>query len=168
MQSRTRLAKQLIGHIKQVQSHLRSGQPSAWSGLNVTMPQAKTLFLLADGPQRMTGIAKRLSVEMPSATTMIDRLVCKGLVERRQDPADRRAVVCSITAAGMEAVERFWSVRAARMESFIATLSDEELEGVVPAMKILSDATRRPSAVGGENGTRELLKRTEQVEEVRR
>ena len=149
MQSRSRLAKKLIKHIKQVQSHLRSGQPSAWSGLNVTMPQAKTLFLLADGPCRMSGIAKRLNVEMPSATTMIDRLVAKELVERRQDPADRRAVVCSITQAGMDAVERFWSIRAARMESFVATLSDEELESVVPALKILSDATRRPSSENG-------------------
>ena len=122
MHSRRQLAEQLIEHIRRVQSHLRSGQPSAWSGLNVTMPQAKTLFLLADGPRRMTGIAKRLSVEMPSATTMIDRLVAKGLVERKQDPDDRRVVVCSITKAGMDAVERFWSIRAARMESYVASI----------------------------------------------
>lgn len=166
MQSRTRLTEQLIEHIKQVQSHLRSGQPSAWSGLNVTMPQAKTLFLLADGPRRMSGIAKRLNVEMPSATTMIDRLVAKGLVQRRQDPADRRAVVCSITKAGMDAVERFWSVRAARMESFVATLSDEELETVVPALKILSDATRRPSSQNG-NGRPAKSERAKQIEEAR-
>lgn len=166
MQSRTRLAKQLIRHIKQVQSHLRSGQPSAWSGLNVTMPQAKTLFLLADGPRRMSGIAKRLNVEMPSATTMIDRLVAKGLVERRQDPEDRRAVVCSITKAGMDAVERFWSIRAARMESFVDTLRDDELETVVPAMKILSDATRRPSLENG-NGRTAKSDRAKQIEGAR-
>ena len=166
MQSRTRLAEQLIEHIKRVQSHLRSGQPSAWSGLNVTMPQAKTLFLLADGPRRMSGIAKRLNVEMPSATTMIDRLVAKGLVERKQDPEDRRVVICSITKAGMDAVERFWSIRAARMESYVATLSDEELETVVPAMKILSDATRRPS-LESENGRPANLDRAKQIEEAR-
>lgn len=166
MQSRVQLAEQLIEHIKRVQSHLRSGQPSAWSGLNVTMPQAKTLFLLADGPRRMTGIAKRLNVEMPSATTMIDRLVAKGLVERRQDPADRRAVVCSITQAGMDAVERFWSIRAARMESFVATLSDDELETVVPALKILSDATRRPSLENG-NGRLEKSDLAMTTEEAR-
>ncbi len=166
MQSRSRLAKQLIEHIKLVQSHLRSGQPSPWSGLNVTMPQAKTLFLLADGPRRMSGIAKRLNVEMPSATTMIDRLVAKGLVERKQDPKDRRAVVCTITAEGMEAVERFWSIRAARMESFVATLSDEELETVVPALKILSDATSRQSLENG-NGMPVNSDRAKLIEEAR-
>ena len=130
------------------------------------MPQAKTLFLLADGPRRMSGIAKRLNVEMPSATTMIDRLVAKGLVERKQDPEDRRVVICSITKAGMDAVERFWSIRAARMESYVATLSDEELESVVPAMKILSDATSRPS-LESENGSPANLDRAKQIEEAR-
>lgn len=166
MQSRSRLTEQLIEHIKRVQSHLRSGQPSPWSGLNVTMPQAKTLFLLAEGPRRMTSIAKRLNVEMPSATTMIDRLVAKGLVERKQDPKDRRAVVCSITKEGMDAVERFWSVRAARMESYVATLSDEELEIVVPALKILSDATHRPNSENG-NGRPADSNRAMEIEEAR-
>ena len=166
MQSRGELAKKLARHLERVQGHLRSGQTSAWSGLNLTMPQAKTLFLLAEGPRRMTGIAKRLNVEMPSATTMIDRLVAKRLVERKQDPKDRRAVVCSITPTGMEAVEGFWSLRAAKIEALAANLSDEELETVVPALKILSDATRRPNHHHA-NGARDESNREEQTEEAR-
>ena len=166
MQSRGRLVKKLTKHMEHVQSHLRSGQTSAWSGLNLTMPQAKTLFLLADEPHRMSGIAKRLGVEMPSATTMIDRLVAKGLVERRKDPGDRRAVVCYITTAGMDAVERFWSLRASRMESLAANLSEEELETVVSAMKIMADAVRRPG-FGDANGPRVTLNRGKQIEEAR-
>ena len=151
MQSRRRLVKKLINHMERVQSHLRSGQVSAWSDLDLTMPQAKTLFLLAEEPMRMRGIAGRLGVEMPSATTMIDRLVVKGLVERRQDPGDRRAVVCSVTPAGRDAVEKFWSLRAARIESLADNLSDEDLEIVVPAMKIMANAVCRPG-LGVEDG----------------
>ena len=155
MQSRWRLVKKLIDHMERVQSHLRSGQVSAWSGLNLTMPQVKTLFLLAEEPMRMRGIAGRLGVEMPSATTMIDRLVVKGLVERRQDPGDRRAVVCSVTPAGRDAVEKFWSLRAARIESLADNLSDEDLEIVVPAMKIMANAVCRPGldVEDGQGGT---------------
>ncbi len=155
MQSRWRLVKKLINNMERVQSHLRSGQVSAWSGLNVTMPQVKTLFLLAEEPMRMRGIAGRLGVEMPSATTMIDRLVVKGLVERRQDPGDRRAVVCSVTPAGRDAVEKFWSLRAARIESLADNLTDEDLEIVVPAMKIMANAVCRPGldVEDGQSGT---------------
>ena len=144
MQSREELVERLIEHMERMQSHMRARPASAWSGLDLTMPQAKTLFYLADGPRRMSGISRWLGVEMPSATTMIARLVTKGLVERRQDPADRRAVVCSLTPAGGDAVERFWSVRAARTESLASVLSTEELEVVVPAMGIMADAVRRP------------------------
>ena len=157
MQSRKTLVDNLVEHMTRVQRHLRTGQASAWSGLDLTMPQVKTLFLLAEGSMRMRSIAKRLSVEMPSATTMIDRLAAKGLVERSQDPGDRRAVVCSVTPAGRDAVEKFWALRTARIESLAASLSDEDLEIVAPALKIMAEAIgkTRPNFEGGQGGTRE-------------
>ena len=154
MQSREELVEKLVEHMERMQSHMRVRLAPVWSGLDLTMPQAKTLFFLADEPRRMRGIAGRLGVEMPSATSMIDRLVNKGLVERRQDPVDRRAVVCSLTPAGRDAVEKVWSVRVARTEALAAVLSTEELEIVVPAMQIMADAVRRPEfrEVSGERG----------------
>ena len=164
MQSRGKLVKKLIKHMTRVQRHLRSGQASAWSGLDFTMPQVKTLFLLAESPMRMRGIAKRLGVEMPSATTMIDRLAAKGLVERKQDPKDRRAVVCSVTPAGRDAVEKFWALRAARIESLANALSKKELERVVPALKIMAEAGLRAES-GVKTGPDEDRRRDQQIEE---
>ena len=149
MQSREDLVEKLIEYMACLQGQMRAGPASAWADLDLTMPQARTLFYLADGSRRMSTIAGRLGVEMPSATSMIDRLVVKGLVERGQDPADRRAVVCSLTPAGRDAVEKFWSLRAARTESLAAVLSTQELEIVVPAMRIMADATRRPGFEDG-------------------
>ena len=165
MQFREELVAKLIEHMGRWQGRMRARPSSAWTGLDLTMPQAKTLFYLADGPRRMSGIAERLGVEMPSATTMIGRLVAKGLVERQQDPADRRAVVCSLTLAGRDAVEKFWSLRAARTEALAAALTTEELEIVVPAMEIMADAVRRPGfreAVGGQD----TLDREDRIEEA--
>ena len=156
MQKRQELVARLIEHMGRWQGKMRARPSSAWTGLDLTMPQAKTLFYLADGPRRMSGIAERLGVEMPSATTMIGRLVAKGLVERQQDPADRRAVVCSLTPEGRDAVEKFWSLRAARTEALAAALTTEELEIVVPAMEIMADAVRRQGfreAVGGRSAS---------------
>ena len=164
MQSREELIAKLVEHMERMQGRMRARPSAAWTGLDLTMPQAKTLFYLADGPRRMSGIAERLGVEMPSATTMIGRLVAKGLVERRQDPADRRAVVCSLTQAGRDAVERFWSLRAARTEALAAALTTEELEIVVPAMEIMADAVRRSGRRDtGEHGT---MNREGQTEEA--
>ena len=165
MQSREELVEKLVEHMERMQSHMRVRPAPVWSGLDLTMPQAKTLFFLADEPRRMRGIARRLGVEMPSATSMIDRLVNKGLVERRQDKVDRRAVVCSLTPAGRDAVEKVWSVRVARTEALAAVLTTEELEVVVPAMRIIADAVRRPGFRDG-SGERGPLDREGQKREA--
>lgn len=165
MQSREELIAKLIEHMGRMQAPMRGRPSSEWTDLDLTMPQAKTLFYLADGPRRMSDIAGRLGVEMPSATTMIGRLVGKGLVERMQDPADRRAVVCSLTPAGRDAVEKFWSLRAARTEALAAALTTEELEIVVPAMEIMADAVRRPGFRDGvgEQDTKDREGRTKEA-----
>ena len=143
MQTREELTEKLIEHMSRVQRHMRPRPPSGWPGLDLTMRQTKTLFFLSDGPRRMSDVARRLRVETPSATSMIDRLAAKGLVERGHDPTDRRAVVCSLTQAGMDAIEEFWAQRTARTESLAAVLSTEELEVVVPALEIMADAAHR-------------------------
>ncbi len=149
--SREDLVEDLIKHMERMQAHTRARLSPAWSGLDLTMPQTKTLFYLADGPRRMSDVSARLGVGMPAATSMIDRLFSKGLVERGPDPSDRRAVVCSLTPAGRDAVDRFWRLGRTRTEALAAVLTTEELEIVVPAMEIMADAVRRREAgAGGE------------------
>ena len=143
MQSREDSVEKLVEYMTRIQRHLRARRASAWLEEDLTMQQAKTLFFLSDGPHRMSGIAKRFGVETPSATTMIDRLVTKGLVERGRDPSDRRAVICSLTSAGRETVERFWSLRSARFEELADELDEQELSEAVAAMEIMVDAIHR-------------------------
>jgi DNA-binding MarR family transcriptional regulator len=140
---RDSLAERLIEHMERMQVRMRSRPPAAWSDMELTMPQAKTLFLLGRGARRMGDISAYLSRGMPSATSMIDRLLAKGLVERVEDASDRRVVECRLTAAGTEAVERFWRLGRLRLQSLADVLTLEELEIVVPAMEILSDAVSR-------------------------
>ena len=144
MQSREELVESLVERMTRIQRHLRARRASAWLEQDLTMQQAKTLFFLADGPRRMSGIAKRFRVETPSATTMIDRLVAKGLVERGRDPSDRRAVICSLTTAGRETVEKILvPADLPGSKSLLEELNEEELSEVVSAMEIMVDAIHR-------------------------
>src|SRR3954452_9505827 len=64
---------------------------------------ASVLAALRDGgPQRATALAIAESVAQPSMTTLLSRLERAGLVARRPDPADSRAVLVRITAEGLE------------------------------------------------------------------
>ena len=156
MQSRRRLVKKLIKHMERVQSQLRSGQVSAWSGLDLTMPQVKTLF--PPGGRANAYEAHRRTARRGDAVRHHhDRSTrCKrvGRAQARPGgPAGRG--LFRHPRAGRDAVEKFWSLRAARIETLAAALSDEDLEIVVPAMKIMAHAVRRPGlgVEGGQGGT---------------
>ena len=119
--------------------HMRPHTLAGWQGLELTMPQARTMFLLhRQGPTRMGVLSEQLGRGLPSATSMVDRLVRKGLVERVQDPSDRRVVACRLTDQGTTAVERFWQISRERRLALVDALTDEELETVVPALEILT------------------------------
>ena len=141
--SRTELVERFVELMGRMSGPMRSRAPLEWSELELTMPQARTLFFLNNGPARMSDLSAYLGSGMPSATSMIDRLVKKGLVERIQDASDRRVVACQLTAEGREVAERFWRMGRMRREEMAGSLTLEELEVVVPAIEVLVNAIRR-------------------------
>ncbi len=141
--SRTELVERFVELMGRMYGRRHSRPPSEWSDLELTMPQARTLFFLNDGPARMSDLSAHLGSGMPSATSMIDRLVKKGLVERIEDASDRRVVACRLTSEGKEAVEAFWRIRRMRREEMAGSLTLEELEVVVPALEVLVNAIGR-------------------------
>jgi DNA-binding MarR family transcriptional regulator len=58
------------------------------------------------GPLRMSKLAGWMAVDKSTMTTEIRRLEKSGLVERRPDPTDRRAVLVTATEEGRTAIAR--------------------------------------------------------------
>lgn len=87
--------------------------------------------LSAAGTGRVTEIARRLAVTMPSVTACVDSLVEEGFVRRTRSETDRRAVVLTITPRGAR-------VLASVLERFDTTLG-EALAGV-PASEVRAAA----------------------------
>lgn len=109
-----------------------------WEGLDMTIPQIRTLVLLERvGPRRMGNIAISLGRALSAATTIVDRLVEKGLVDRVSDPNDRRVVICKLTDAGEEAIKRFWRIGQERLEPAADLLDEEQLEVVVKGLELI-------------------------------
>src|SRR5271157_2599820 len=72
----------------------------ALAGMDLTLPQYRVLGILAEGSAAASGLADRLAVRRPSITALIDGLVARGLVDRRQEDADRRRVALRLTDDG--------------------------------------------------------------------
>ncbi|MBM3935453.1 MAG: MarR family transcriptional regulator [SAR202 cluster bacterium] len=140
---RQKLIGQFVGSMDQWTAIRRSKSPRTWTDLQLTMPQLRTLMFLSQGSKRMSEISTYLDRGMPSATSMIDRLVSKSFVERVEDPNDRRVVACQLTTSGRDMVEQFNRMDHMRSEAIANGLTVDELEIVAPAMEVLVRAIAR-------------------------
>ncbi|MGU3436008.1 MarR family winged helix-turn-helix transcriptional regulator [Actinomycetes bacterium M1A6_2h] len=80
-------------------------------GLSPSHSRALRVLARADQPVRPGYLAERLHIVPRSATDVIDALEQSGYVERRSDPADRRAVLIELTDAGHALVQELSEVR---------------------------------------------------------
>lgn len=72
-------------------------------------------------------IAKRIGIEGPTLTRMLDMMESEKLVERLPDPADRRAKLIRLTDRGEDALSEAGGVAASLREQILAEFSEEEL-----------------------------------------
>jgi DNA-binding MarR family transcriptional regulator len=143
--SRQQLTEQFVRLMEQINQCTHSRPLGEWPDLELTIVQIKTLTLLQhQGPQRMGSISTYLGNNLSSSTSIIDRLVDKGLVERVPDPDDRRVVICQLTPRGREVAEQFWRIGRKKVVELAERLDTEELEIVVHAMELLYEATEYP------------------------
>jgi long-chain acyl-CoA synthetase len=73
--------------------------------VDLTLPQYRVMGILAEGSAAASGLADRLAVRPPSITAIIDGLVARGLVDRKQEDSDRRRVAVRLTDEGKRVYE---------------------------------------------------------------
>ena len=78
-----------------------------------------------EGPIRISRLAHDLDVTPAAAGQAVDRLVRAGMVDRKTDPSDRRALVISISKKGLAHLHEY--------EKRCRDLSDELLADLPPA-----------------------------------
>jgi DNA-binding MarR family transcriptional regulator len=107
------------------------------------MHQFRTLALLRQGPQRVSDIAARLGIRLSAATSFVDRLETKRLVERVHDATDRRVVKCQLTPLGRKEADSLWRINREWLEGLSQSLTDAELHVIIHAFEILAGAIER-------------------------
>jgi DNA-binding MarR family transcriptional regulator len=112
-------------------THLnRCGSPDLirfMADVDLSFTQVKMILLLEDrGELSVKDVARALNLSLPAASRAIDGLANRGLVDRRECEADRRAKIVSLRPGGRQIGEEMIARRQATYVEFASKLPEDE------------------------------------------
>ncbi|MGP9503928.1 MarR family winged helix-turn-helix transcriptional regulator [Specibacter sp. AOP5-B1-6] len=131
----------------------------------VTSPQLRVLvFIDTHGPQNLGAVAADLGVHPSNATRTCERLVAAGLLDRRDNPEDRRYLLLALSREGRSLVDQLMEHRRASIAAVLERMPAELRRGMGPVLDAFAHAAGEVTeaerfAVG--------LKETHELQETR-
>lgn len=113
---------------------------AALEEINMTSSQYNTLQVLGFKPEwRMTDLSTRLHVSAGSLTTMMNRLIELGLVERTRSTVDRRVVTVRLTDQGTKILKLGKDHMRQTLAAMLATLPPADREQLRASLDTMND-----------------------------
>jgi DNA-binding MarR family transcriptional regulator len=112
---------------------------------DITIQQYNVLRILRGAGEQglpTLEIAERMIEQAPGVTRLLDRLELKGLVRRQRCAQDRRQVLCWLTPAGLELVERLDEPVDSADAEAVAMLTPEEQERLLRMLDAIRSGSR--------------------------
>lgn len=95
------------------------------------------------GPLPMSKIGKRMAIAKQNMTTIIDKLMQDGLVERKNDMRDRRVINIVITDKGIAFLGESLLALKKIIKKNLAMLGDEDIELLDAAFQTIKTLTSK-------------------------
>ena len=147
------LVDALLPTLGAVRRTLRRVAGSAVSDDALTAAEREVVLLVGRRPGRpVSEVAQELGVAPNTVSTIVSRLVARGLVVRATDPGDRRVARLSLTPAAQESAD---AARVRRRQVLTAALHAldpaqvEQLRVGVAALAALAEQLERAGAPDG-------------------
>jgi len=109
----------------------------SFSQINILM------WLVHGGNTGVSEIGEQLGVTNPAASQAVDRLVQLGMIERTEDPDDRRAKRLALTQKGRALIEQGVEARSKWIEGLTDALTPEQQDMIISALTLLTEAARK-------------------------
>jgi len=87
-------------------------------------------------------IGEELGVTNAAASQAVDRLVDLGLIERTEDPVDRRAKRLALTPKGRALIEEGIAARSKWIEGLTDALTPDQQNMIISALTLLTSAAQ--------------------------
>jgi DNA-binding MarR family transcriptional regulator len=104
---------------------------------SITVHQLGALAFLPARGATMRQFADAIGITGAAATALADRMVKQGLVERRYNPEDRRAVWLAPTEQASTLLQRYRGWQKEAMASMLARLDDAQMLTFIEVLNVL-------------------------------
>jgi DNA-binding MarR family transcriptional regulator len=108
--------------------------------VQVSPGHIQVLIALARGPRSVGQLAEELGVSPPAATQLVDKLAEHGMVDRHNDPADRRVVLVDYVAGMREVAGRIVRDRRRPLQNAMSKMTDGEALAFVKGLRLLAQS----------------------------
>ncbi len=109
----------------------------------LSMPQFSMMMqLYYRGACGISDLGERFEITNAAASQHVDNLVQAGLLERTEDPHDRRAKNIRLSAKGKALLERGLSERYRWVDQLTQCINEKDREKIAEALMALTEAAR--------------------------
>ena len=123
---------------RSIHAFIRRNRESALS-----LSQVTSMFrLYHHGPCQVNDLADHLGITVAAVSQLLDNLVKASLIQRTEDPSDRRVKLIALTEQGHRTVEESKRARHAWLEDLARQFTIEEKEMLLPALDLLNARTQ--------------------------
>ncbi|WP_150308881.1 MarR family winged helix-turn-helix transcriptional regulator [Planctomonas psychrotolerans] len=133
---------QVLSRVDRLSRHLDRARRTAFAGSDLEPPDFDVLAALrrAGAPYQLSpkALLQQTLVSSGTMTNRIDRLVTRGLVERRTDPNDGRGILVVMTDVGRTRVDGAIATLVAEERRLLDTLSRADRDRLAALLRKLS------------------------------
>lgn len=138
--TRLRCALEVMETVPLVMRFIRA-QMRSQGALDLSVPQFRSLTFLNRHPGgSLSDLAEHLGVTRPTASVTVERLVQRGLVNRAEDPTERRRLVLTLTAEGEDHLQQAREAARSSVASVLAELPEAKLLQISQGLALLGEA----------------------------
>jgi DNA-binding MarR family transcriptional regulator len=144
MKSKEELIAEVIELFKKLGENRIQYQFEPWRKLEVPLAQLKSLFLIhIRGSVNVRDLALDLGVTPGNVTSIVDRLVGQGLVERSEKPGDRRIVLLQLTDKGLQTITNIHMMEHRHLKRLLERMNAGDISALIRGISSFLAAAKK-------------------------
>lgn len=136
------------------------GEMRRQGATDLSVPQFRALGFLHRNPgASLSDLAEHLGITRATASATVERLVRRGLINRTDDPQERRRLILTLTAEGSEHLQQARQATSTSVANVLATLSEVKLLQVIQGLSLLEDVFKEVAVPVEDQSQAQLIRR---------